>query len=305
MTQLNKVGLCKVMAITGLAAFFLISSAAGSDRQGKLAEEFHKVYPLSAQGRIQVDNLNGPVHIAGWDRDEVKVDAVKSAWSKERLNEASIEISAEQNDISIHTEYPDHGHYQIFNFGSEDDERNNPASVEYTITVPRQARLDEIKLVNGRLDVQDVAGEVRASCVNGRIEAHNLQGSIELKTINGELDASIDQLPSSELKLSSVNGRLRVTLPSDTKAELKANTVSGHISDDFGLAVIRHQYVGQSLHGQLGGGGTLVKLSNVNGAIDIRHAGDNRPLSPAQNLERERGGNGNDDRNDNDNDDEI
>jgi DUF4097 and DUF4098 domain-containing protein YvlB len=300
MTQQNRLSVCKAVAVVAISAISLISSAAGSDPQGRLTEEFHKVYPLSAQGRIEIENLNGPVHIIGWDRDEVKVDAVKSAWTKERLDEARIEIRAEQNDLSIRTEYPNHDH--TFNFGS-DDEHHNPASVEYTITVPRQARLDEIKLVNGRLDVQDVAGEVHASCVNGRIQARNLQGPVQLETVNGELDASVDQLPSSTVKLSSVNGRLRVTLPSDAKAELKASTVSGNISDDFGLPVTRHQFVGRSLHGQLGGGGTLVKLSNVNGEIEIRHAGDNRPLSPVQNLERERSRDGADEQ-DND-DDEI
>jgi DUF4097 and DUF4098 domain-containing protein YvlB len=172
------------------------------------------------------------------------------------------------------------------------------------ITVPRQARLDKIELVNGRLDVQDVAGEIHASCVNGRIQAHNLQGPVELNTVNGELDASVGQLPGSELKLSSVNGKLRVTLPSDARAELKASTVSGNISDDFGLPVTRHQFVGRSLHGQLGGGGTLVKLSNVNGEIEIRHANDNRALSPVQNLERERSRSSEDDKNEDD-DDEI
>src|ERR1017187_4698622 len=215
MKQGRRVTIWQAAVVGAIAAVFLISTAAqASDRQGSYTEEFHKVYPLTAQGRIEIENLNGPVHITGWDRDEVKVDAVKSAWTKERLDEARIEIRAEQNDLSIRTEYPGHDH--TFNFGS-DDEHHNPASVEYTITVPRQARLDEIKLVNGRLDVQEVAGEVHASCVNGRIQARNLQGAVQLETVNGELDASVDQLPSSTVKLSSVNGRLRVTLPSDAK----------------------------------------------------------------------------------------
>jgi Putative adhesin len=299
----RRIAISRLVVLSAISAIFLISNAAqGSERKGSFTEEFHKVYPLSAQGRIEIENLNGPVHITGWDRDEVKVDAVKNAWTKERLDEAKIEISAEPNNISIRTEYPDHDH--TFNFGS-DDEHNNPASVEYTVTVPRQARLDEIKLVNGRLEIQDVAGEIHASCVNGRIEAHNLEGRLELNTVNGELDASMDQLPSSELELASVNGKLRVTLPSDAKAELKASTVSGNISDEFGLPVTRHQFVGRSLHGQLGGGGTLVKLSNVNGTIEIRHAKDNRPVSPAQNLEHERNRNGEDANNDNNDDDEI
>lgn len=300
MKQGRRIAISRSAALVAVSAILLASNAIASDRPGKLTEEFHKVYPISAQGRIEIENINGPVHITGWDRDEVKVDAVKTAWTKERLDEARIEVRSEPNELSIRTEYPGHDH--TFNFGNH-DEYGNPASVEYTITVPRQARLDEIKLVNGRLDVQEVAGEVHASCVNGRIQARNLQGRVELETVNGELDASVDQLPSSELKLSSVNGRLRVTLPSDVRAELKASTVSGNISDDFGLPVTRHQYVGRSLHGQLGGGGTLVKLSNVNGTIEIRHAADNRPLSPAQSLERERDRSSENDRDDDD--DEI
>jgi hypothetical protein len=265
--------------MTIAASLAICGSSQAWDSPGKLTEELHKVYPLSAQGRVELSNINGPVHISGWDRNEVKVDAVKTAGTQQRLDEARIEVNADGNNISIRTRYPEQDH--TFNHG----DHGNPASVEYTITVPRQARLETIDLVNGHLDLEGVAGEVDASCVNGSIEARNLQGRSELKTVNGALDASVDQLPSSQLKLSSVNGRMTVTLPSDANAELKASTVSGNISDDFGLSVTHHHFVGHSLHGQLGNGGTLVKLSDVNGEIEIRHANDGRPISPAHNLD--------------------
>src|SRR5271166_6533788 len=124
------------VAMAAIASFMLAGTAQASDhsgRQGSYTEEFHKVYPLLAQGRIEIENINGPVHITGWDRPEVKVDAVKSAWSKERLAEATINVDASQDRISIRTEYPHHDH--TFNFG-DDDEHNNPARVEYTISVP-------------------------------------------------------------------------------------------------------------------------------------------------------------------------
>jgi len=265
-----------------VSALFLLSIAGyAGDRGGELTDEFHQVYPLSTEGRIDLENINGPVHITGWDRNEIKVDAIKRAWSKERLDEAKIEISSSPHSISIRTQYPSHDR-TFWN----DHYHDNPASVEYTLTVPRKARLDEIKLVNGRLDIQDVAGEIEASCVNGRLEARNLQAPARLKSVNGELIASVDRMPASDLELSAVNGTMRVTLPSDAKANLEASTVSGHISNDFGLPVSNHRMVGHSLHGELGGGGTRVHLSNVNGAIEIRHANDNRPLSPAKNLER-------------------
>ena len=283
-------------AALGALATLLVFAVAGhaSDRQGTVSEEFHQVYPLSAEGRIELENINGPVHISSWDRNEVKVDAVKHAWSRERLDEAKIEINARPDWLSIRTQYPGHDH----NFWN-DERHDNPASVEYTLTVPRRARLDEIKLVNGALDLQDLAGEVNASCVNGRLTARNLEGRADLGTVNGELDATVSRVPSSSLELSAVNGTLRLTLPSDAKVQVEATTVSGHITNDFGLTEARHQFVGHSLRGELGGGGTRVKLTNVNGRIEIRHADDNRPMSPAKNLERHGDGD-NDDEDDDD-----
>src|SRR6202142_4597732 len=117
MTQHNRLSVCKAVAVAAISAIFLISSAAGSDPQGRLTEEFHKVYPLSAQGRIEVENVNGPVHITGWDRAEVKVDAIKSAWSKEGLAEARIEVEASEDRISIRTQYPEHD--RNFNYGGD------------------------------------------------------------------------------------------------------------------------------------------------------------------------------------------
>src|SRR5882724_1206558 len=61
-------------AALGAVSVLLFFAAAGhaSDHQGKLTEEFHQVYPLSAEGRIDLENINGPVHITSWDRNEVK-----------------------------------------------------------------------------------------------------------------------------------------------------------------------------------------------------------------------------------------
>jgi len=246
---------------------------------GKLTEEFHHTYPLSADGRIELDSINGAVHITAWDQNEVKVDAVKYANTKERLDEVKIEVEAENNYLSIRTKYPNHD--LTFNGGW-----NDPAGVEYTLTVPRSARLDEIKLVNGSLDVHGVSGEVRASSVNGKITAQNLQGRAELSTVNGRLDAQFQQLGDGPVELESVNGSIELTLPSDVNAELEASTVSGGIDDDFGLRVNHHRWVGHELRGELGSGRTRIKLENVNGRIEIRHANDGRAMSPAKDLSR-------------------
>ena len=233
-----------------------------------------------------------PCQITAWDQNVVKVDAVKYAGTKERLDETQIEVKAGSDFVSIRTEYPHHDH--SFSGGW-----NDPAGVEYTLTVPRAARLDEIKLINGPLDVHGVTAEVRASCINGRLTAEGLQGRVKLETINGGMEARFDRLSNSPVELSSVNGSVDLILPSDAKADLEVSTVSGGIENDFGLEVRHHRFVGHDLHGELGGGGTRIRVSNVNGRIEIRHANDGHALSSSKNLDH-------DDRDDGDDeDDEI
>ena len=260
------------------ALFALALGANASDHRGAYTEDFHQTYALTPDGRVELDNVNGDVHISTWDRNEVKVDAVKYADSKDRLDDARIEIDAEKDEISIRTKYRDHD--LTFNWGSH----HNPPSVEYTVTVPRGVHLDEIKLINGSLELNGASGEVHASCINGRLQARNLAGRAELSTVNGRLEAKFDQLPNSSVELKSVNGSVALTIPSDSKAEIEASTVSGGIDNDFGMHVNNHRFVGHDLRGQLGSGGPHIELQNVNGRIEIHHASDGRALSPVKDL---------------------
>ncbi len=261
-----------------IAALFLTTQAYARDHADELTEEFHQTYPLTADGRVSLSNINGSAHIVGWDRNEVKVDAVKYARNKERLEEAKIVVHASNDQVSIKTQYPEHD--GNWNWHHDD----NPASVEYTITVPRGAQLDKIELINGGLDIKGVTGEVQASCINGSLDATELGGRIQLSTINGTLRAQLNKLAGSPVELSSVNGSLSLTLPSDAQAEVEASTVHGGISNDFGLNVDRHQWVGRDLHGKLGDGRTRIKLNNVNGTIHIQRANDGHAMSPVKNL---------------------
>jgi DUF4097 and DUF4098 domain-containing protein YvlB len=258
----------------GIALALLLNAvlAHGLEKQGAATEAFHQTYPLAATGRLELSNINGDVHITSWDRNEVEVDAVKTADEEDKLKEAEIRIDAHPDSISIETRYRDNGYH----------EHTSPASVEYTLTVPRNANLDQIKLINGSLDITGVNGGVRASCINGKLLAHDLVSHAKLETINGPLEANFNRMPASAIDLSSVNGPVRLTLPSDARAEIEASTIHGGIDNNFGLHTIKHQFVGHNLRGELGGGGTEIRLRDVNGPIEIFHADDGKTLSPAK-----------------------
>src|SRR5690349_14393361 len=259
----------------------LDSSAVGIDSGEEFREEFHQTYPLSATGRVGLENINGGVQIKVWDRAAVQVDATKKAWRKERLAEARIEVNSTEDNLHIKTEYPDWNQ----NFRNGNDRYDNPATVEYVLTVPRKAALESMELINGSIDIEGAEGSVKASSINGPVNARGLLGDVRLSTINGPLKAIFIQLDEARpISLGSVNGPVVLIIPSDANASVRAGTVHGGISNDFGLKVKHGEYVGHNLNGQLGNGGPRIKLENVNGPIDINHAQDGKTLSPATSV---------------------
>jgi DUF4097 and DUF4098 domain-containing protein YvlB len=234
----------------------------------ELTEEFHQTYPLNATGRVSIENINGGVRISVWDQNVVKVDAVKRAYKKERLDEAKVDVSTTADSVRIRTEYPDRN--QSFS-DNESRRYNNPAEVEYTLTIPRKARIDSADLVNGSLEIEGAEGDVKAACVNGNVKARGLTGEVKLSTVNGGVEATITRLEESKsTSLNSVNGSIVLTIPADSSAQVKASTIHGSITNDFGLQVNDGEYVGHDLSGQIGNGGPRIRLSNVNGSIAIK-----------------------------------
>jgi hypothetical protein len=247
----------------------------------ELREEFHQTYPLSATGRVSLENINGGVQIKVWDRAALQLDAIKKAYRKDRLDEAKIEVTATEENIRIKTDYPDGN----LNFRGGEGRYNNPATVEYTLTVPRKAMLEAIELVNGSLDIDGVEGDVKASSINGKVVARGLTSEAKLSTVNGQLQAIFTKLDESKpISLTSVNGSVALTIPSDANASVRAATVHGGITNDFGLQARHGEYVGHNLEGQIGTGGPRIRLENVNGSITISHAQDGRAISPATSV---------------------
>src|SRR6267142_1936798 len=253
-----------------------------SEASDEVREEFHQTYPLAANGRVSLENMNGGVQIKVWDRPAVQLDAVKRAYRRERLAEARIDVNSSEETIRIKTDYPDENQ----RFTSDERGRyDNPAIVDYVLTVPRQAVLESIELINGPIGIDGVEGSVKASSINGPVTARGLLGEAKLSTINGPLQATFTRLDDSKsISLDSINGPVTLIIPSDSNAMVRASTVHGDISNDFGLEVKHGEYVGHDLAGQIGTGGPRIKLGNVNGPIRITHSQDGRKLSSATSL---------------------
>jgi DUF4097 and DUF4098 domain-containing protein YvlB len=213
---------------------------------------------------VTIQNQYGDVSIMGWDRDEVLVEAVKRSTDPRRLDDARIVVEPEDGVLSIRTQYA----------GSD---TRHAAKVEYRITVPRYASLEDVKLGNGGLVISGVAGPVKASSVNGSIKAEKLEGRADLSTINGQLEADFDRVGDGHpITLSSVNGPIKLLLPCGTHASLNARNVSGGIDTEFGRPA---RVNGAQRLNVIHQGGPQIRLTNVNGGISI-HSTWSRRVEP-------------------------
>ena len=244
-----------MLRVTGAILLALGAGTVDASTIGAPRGEFRASYSLAPTGRVLVHNLYGDVEITAWDRDEVLVQATKHSTDPRRLNDAQVVVDSSIELVSIRTEYT----------GTDAE---HPASVEYHIMVPRRANLENVRLINGGLQITGVTGPVKASSVNGSIKADRLEGKAELSTINGRLEAAFQRLSTCyPISLTSVNGPIRLSIPAGAGATVTAHNLSGGIDADFGRAW--RAPGGHRLDASVNGGGVLIRLHNVNGGIAI------------------------------------
>jgi DUF4097 and DUF4098 domain-containing protein YvlB len=243
-------------------------------------EKFEQTYPLSKNGNVSVSNVNGSITVEAWDRDEVKLEATKIADSKETLADVDIKVDSTADSFSVEADY------KSWKWNDRKNEnRNRKLEVEFRLSVPRGAVLNEIETVNGSVTVSNFINVTKVSAVNGNVTATNLRGTANLSTVNGQVTADFDQVTgASRITLDTVNGQVSLVVPSDVNATIKADSLNGNITNDFGLPVRKGQYVGRDMYGRVGSGEAQIKLNSVNGRLSVGRKNDGRSPNPATNL---------------------
>ncbi len=195
-------------------------------------ERFEQTYPLNANGRVSVSNVNGSITIETWDRTEVKLEAVKIADSSERLSEFSSENRFEAGFFQRRNRLR-----KTKRTGNIGKNYKTGSSISFDCSAQRCFRRNRNRQ---RSDQYLEYGQYHESFRRQRKShrAINLRGTANLSTVNGTVEADFDQLQTNgKISLDTVNGTVNLTIPSDANATVKADTVNGSITNDFGLPV--------------------------------------------------------------------
>jgi DUF4097 and DUF4098 domain-containing protein YvlB len=247
----------KILCLVSLLALIAATLSA------KVTEKFTETLPLSATGSLRLENVNGDVDIEAWDKNEVSIEAEKSARHEDYLKQIEIRIDAKPDRIAIETFVPKNVRKWF---------ENAQYSVRYRLRVPAGIRLEKIDVVNSDLNVTGVRGRVNLDTVNGSIDAKGLRADGEFDTVNGGIRASYDSLDGvKKIDLDTVNGSATIFLPANSSGHIVADSVNGSISCDFPIKLEKSSR--SYLRGKIGSGeGPSIRLDSVNGGLKIREA---------------------------------
>lgn len=249
------------MSRHGLRATFfcfcsLLVAAFGVVPSYAISKDFNQTVPLQPCGTFELQNVNGPVEIQGWDRNEVEIHAVKTTKEQEAdLERVSIEVDAHADSVAVTTRYPQNEGVEV--------------AVEYTIRVPHHVHVEHIATVNGTLRISGLDNVEDLHTVNGDIEVFEAGGNVRARTTNGNVHLELAHAPDKTgATAETTNGSLLVAVPSDLQAEIEARCLNGNFSSELPITMESTERP-REIHGRLGRGGNPIHLRTVNGGIRL------------------------------------
>ncbi len=262
----------------------------GSNNE-KFQQDFRFSYPLKSGAAFTLENRNGSVDIAGWDREEVEITGVKYARTEALRDELKIDIQHSEKSVAIRTVTP--------------SDSNGGVGARYVIRVPRRIILERVINSNGKLHASDIDGAVHlktsngsveltkikgdadAQTSNGAVEANGIDGAVHLHTTNGHVTAegitgAIDATSSNGsltltlidnfkngVQARTTNSSITIRVPATLAARVRASTSNGNISSEFNNVQSDHENR-HRMDGPINGGGAsspLLDLTTSNGSI--------------------------------------
>jgi hypothetical protein len=262
--QRRQADLCVIV----LALLMLLNGCGSADNR-VLEETFERVYTIEPSARLTIQNRDGVVSIYGSDTGEMRIDAVKKAYSQERLNQIGIDVSTKPGAISVITKFPPKPTWAL---------SDRSGTVDYTIVVPATAGISALELDAGEILLEGIRGrEVRARLSDGRIFARNCFTSMDLTVTRGTITLAYDWWEEEKfaVRATMTQGNAWVSLPSDSAFHLLAHAAHGEIANDFNNLPVsansstRGMKIDQIING---GGQATVEVRVERGEIKITEA---------------------------------
>ncbi len=274
--------------------------------EGRDEAHFFKSLKVSAGGKLTMQVDRGGVEISGADQSSVDVQVdrevtrASDAEAAKILKEQHLVLKQEGNQISLTTQEP--GSLRFHSLWGWWNQPN--LEVHYKITVPRRFEVQsetaggdvkvagiqgatDIKTMGGRLEGDDIdgnlqgrtmGGDVRVAGCTGHLQLETMGGSIHIdrftgsgmqaRTEGGSVSANFATAPKADCELHTSGGNVTARIPGNAAVTVDAHTMGGSVRTDLAVQVEGRVH-DSSLQGTINGGGPLLKLETMGGNIEL------------------------------------
>jgi DUF4097 and DUF4098 domain-containing protein YvlB len=210
-----------------LIALLSSLTGCGSATDRTLEEIFEQSYAIEPTANVTIRNGDGAIFVYGSPANEIRVRAIKKAYTYERLKQIVINVSAQPGSVSIETIFSPKQTWGFF---------DRSGTVDYTIVVPQTANISRLELDNGEVLVDGMHGQtIHARLGSGQMFEHNCFSDATFLVGRGTLALTYEWWEQSKFSIRAdiAHGNALAYLPSDAAFHLTAEAVDGKIANDF------------------------------------------------------------------------
>lgn len=247
-------------------------------------EQEQKHFATSGTPDVTLKTFDGAIEVRPWDKSDVDVTIEKRGPSKESLEDLLVEASQDGNHIIVDVRSK-HNRTGGWHFGFS-------PSARLIVSVPATSNVSA-RSGDGAIDIERVAGRVELSSGDGSIHARDLSGDVDVHTGDGRVtlegrfaslkattgDGSVSirvesgSSPTGDWIISTGDGSITLEVPDGFNGNLDAHTGDGRVRvEDVTVSNVTGEMRRNSLKGQLGAGGKLIKLRTGDGSITLRRS---------------------------------
>ena len=259
-------------------AVAILLAAPGAISAETASRDVHRTAALARDGRVEIETYKGSVKVTGWDRLEAEVTARivaddacgDSKYQAEMVRDTEARIDGEGGSLRIRSDYHRVRHLHTW-FGWAFSSCSALPFVHYTISMPRNARL-ELKDHKSRIEVADLASDVRISTHKGEVRLTGVAGRVNLDTHKGDVRVAFAKM-TGDSQFKTHNGDIEITVPRDARFAVSADVGRrGRLNSDFPVttrAASRHSR-DERVEAAVNGGGPELRLATHSGTFRLR-----------------------------------
>ena len=171
----------------------------------KITKKVEKLYPISSDGRLEIDNQYGNINLVPWDRNEVSIEVsitVEGRNAKDiekRLEKIDLAFESEPDRVRVETligEFKSSWFSISINFNPKERLKFR---VDYLVKAPPSLHLD-LKNKFGNIALEHTYAPAKIHCEFGQIQLGELHGSGHDIRIEFSKNSSIDFMEKGKIR---------------------------------------------------------------------------------------------------------